>query len=128
MKIKIEKIERLAEGNRIKAFLTVCFDGKVTVKGIRLVEGCKGLFICMPMEQGKNERWYEKVRLAPKVKSELEKMAIQAFKGGYTFHLMVRGYSEDVTNIDEDNPKLALEIFRENGHKYMSLKNIYKEV
>lgn len=61
--IKIFKMYRLPEGNRIKAFVDVNFNDFLLVKGIRIVKGQKGLFVCMPQEQGANERWYEKISI-----------------------------------------------------------------
>ena len=60
--IKVLKIPRLASEGRIKAFADIGINDALLIKGIRVVEGKKGLFVSMPVEQGKNERWYERVR------------------------------------------------------------------
>ena len=60
--IKVLKIHRLAKDSRIKAFADIGINDALLIKGIRVVEGKKGLFVSMPVEQGKNERWYERVR------------------------------------------------------------------
>lgn len=60
--IKVLKIHRLAADSRIKAFVDIGINDALLIKGIRLVQGKKGLFVSMPVEQGVNEKWYERVR------------------------------------------------------------------
>ena len=60
--IKVIKIHRLPLDGRIKAFVDIGINDALLIKGIRIVQGKKGLFVSMPTEQGKNERWYERVR------------------------------------------------------------------
>ena len=60
--IKVLKIHRLSKDSRIKAFADIGINDALLIKGIRIVQGKKGLFVSMPVEQGKNERWYERVR------------------------------------------------------------------
>ena len=60
--IKVVKIHRLQQDSRIKAFVDLGINDALLIKGLRIVQGKKGLFVAMPTEQGKNERWYERVR------------------------------------------------------------------
>ena len=60
--IKVIKIHRLPQESRVKAFVDLGINDALLIKGIRIVQGKKGLFVTMPTEQGKNERWYERVR------------------------------------------------------------------
>ena len=60
--IKVIKIHRLPQESRIKAFVDLGVNDVLLIKGVRVVQGKKGLFVSMPAEQGKNERWYERVR------------------------------------------------------------------
>ena len=62
MDIKVVKIHRLMEEGRVKAFVDLGINDALLIKGIRIVQGKKGLFVSMPIEQGRNERWYERVR------------------------------------------------------------------
>ncbi|MBF0571375.1 MAG: septation protein SpoVG family protein [Candidatus Omnitrophica bacterium] len=59
---KVIKIHRLGKDSRIKAFVDLGINDALLIKGIRIVQGKKGLFVSMPTQQGKNERWYERVR------------------------------------------------------------------
>ena len=45
------------EASKVKAFVDVAI-GEFIVKGLRILQGQKGLFLAMPREQGKDGRWY----------------------------------------------------------------------
>ncbi len=79
---KIIKIHRLPEGNqRIKAFVDLGINDTILIKGLRVVDTDKGLFVSMPQEQGKNSRWYEKVRcLNQEVRSRISQKVLEAYK------------------------------------------------
>jgi stage V sporulation protein G len=62
LEIKVIKIHRLINNSRFKAFVDIGINDVLLIKGIRILQGKKGLFVSMPIEQGKNERWYERVR------------------------------------------------------------------
>jgi stage V sporulation protein G len=58
--IQVERIYKIAGATKVKAFVDVLIGG-IVVKGLRLIEGSKGLFLSMPREQGKDGRWYNTV-------------------------------------------------------------------
>ncbi len=57
----VEKMYRLPDAGNLKAFADVCVNDTLVIRGIRLLDGKKGLFISMPQEQGKDNRWYDQV-------------------------------------------------------------------
>ncbi|MBF0490388.1 MAG: septation protein SpoVG family protein [Candidatus Omnitrophica bacterium] len=78
---KVVKIHCLPEGNRIKAFVDLGVNDLLLIKGLRIVRGNKGLFVSMPQEQGKNERWYERVRcLSKEVEGRIHQKVLEAYK------------------------------------------------
>ena len=78
--IKVIKIHRLPQDNRIKAFVDLGINDALLIKGVRIVQGKKGLFVSMPVEQGKNERWYERVRcLNQDVRLLIARKVIEAY-------------------------------------------------
>ena len=78
--IKVIKIHRLPQDSRIKAFVDLGINEALLIKGIRIVQGKKGLFISMPVEQGKNERWYEQVRcLNQDIRSLIAQKVLEAY-------------------------------------------------
>jgi stage V sporulation protein G len=55
--LKVVRLYRLEGDSKIKAFADVSI-GEFVVKGLRLVEGKKGLFLAMPQEKSKDGKWY----------------------------------------------------------------------
>ena len=80
MDVKVIKIHRLGKDSRVKAFVDLGINDALLIKGIRIVQGKKGLFVSMPTEQGKNERWYERVRcLNQDVRSLIAHKVLEAY-------------------------------------------------
>ena len=57
--VEVLRLHRLSGESNLKAFADVSFAGVFIVKGLRVVEGKKGLFVGMPREQGKDGKWYD---------------------------------------------------------------------
>ena len=78
--IKVIKIHRLTQESRVKAFVDLGINDALLIKGIRIVQGKKGLFVSMPIEQGKNDKWYERVRcLNEDVRSLIAQKVLEAY-------------------------------------------------
>ena len=78
--IKVIKIHRLPQDSRIRAFVDIGINDALLIKGIRIVQGKKGLFVSLPIEQDKNERWYERVRcLNEDVRSLIAQKVLEAY-------------------------------------------------
>ena len=58
---KIEKMYKLPDAGSLKAFFDVSVNDALVIKGCRLLAGKKGIFVSMPQEQGKDDRWYDQV-------------------------------------------------------------------
>jgi stage V sporulation protein G len=56
--IKVVRLHRLEGESKTKAFCDVAI-GDYIVKGLRIVQGQKGLFLAMPQEKGKDGKWYD---------------------------------------------------------------------
>ena len=80
MNITIERIYRLPENGSMKAFVDLVIDNVLLIKGIRIIQGQKGLFVSMPQEQGKDKRWYDSIRcLSPEFKKQLDDEVMAAY-------------------------------------------------
>ncbi len=78
--IKVIRIHRLPHNGRVKAFVDLGINDAILIKGLRIIQGKKGLFISMPLEQGKNERWYEQVRcLNQDIRSLIAQKVLEAY-------------------------------------------------
>ena len=79
--IKVLKIHRLADDSRIKAFADIGINDALLIKGIRVVQGKNGLFVSMPVEQGKNEKWFERVRcLSQEIRELISEKVLAAYQ------------------------------------------------
>jgi stage V sporulation protein G len=80
--IKVLKIQRLTGEGRVRAFVDIGINDAILIKGLKVVESTKGdLFVSMPQELGKNERWYERVRcLKPDVKEVIQDVILEAYQ------------------------------------------------
>ena len=82
MKLAIARIHKLDGSSSTKAFCDLSVLGCLIIKGIRVVEGDKGLFVSMPREEGKDGKWYNTViPLNREVKDEIEKLVLEAYGG-----------------------------------------------
>lgn len=80
LEFKVIKIHRLPEGGKVRAFVDLGINDSLLIKGIRIVKGKEGLFVSMPSEQGKNERWYERVRcLNKELKEQISLQVLEAY-------------------------------------------------
>ena len=54
MKIEVARIHKLDGAGAIKAFADITIEDSINILGLRVVEGKDGLFVTMPMEEGKD--------------------------------------------------------------------------
>lgn len=55
--LKVVRLHRLEGESKTKAFLDVAI-GDFIVKGLKVVQGQKGLFLSMPQDKAKDGKWY----------------------------------------------------------------------
>lgn len=82
MKIQA-KIDRLIKGGSTKAIASVTLDSWYVVKGLRVVDGKKGLFVSMPQESymDKGEKKYSNIffPITNAAKMELQDAVLKAY-------------------------------------------------
>jgi len=67
----------------LKAFCDVAVAEAFLIKGVRVVEGKRGLFVSMPREQGKDGQWYDKVvPLSQEVRRQIAEVVLAAYQAG----------------------------------------------
>lgn len=83
MIIKVERMFRFEEaGQPLKAFVDISIDNALLIKGLRIVQGQRGLFVSMPQEQGKDHRWYEIMRcMTSEIKEVLTAIVLSSYNG-----------------------------------------------
>ncbi len=82
LKLAVAKLHKLDSRGPTKAFCDLSILDSLIIKGLRVVEGEKGLFVSMPREEGKDGKWYNTViPLKREVKDEIEKLVLEAYGG-----------------------------------------------
>ena len=77
--IKILDMRLMNLGNNLKAYVDIDYCG--IEFSVRVVEGKTGLFVSMPREKGKDEKWYDTVHPANiDVKMEIENLVLAKYK------------------------------------------------
>jgi stage V sporulation protein G len=56
--VQVVRLFRYEGESKTKAFVDVSI-GDYIVKGLKLVEGKNGLFVSMPQEKGKDDKWHD---------------------------------------------------------------------
>ena len=55
--VKVVRLHRYDGESKTKAFADIAI-GDFIIKGLRIVQGQKGLFLAMPQEKSKDGKWY----------------------------------------------------------------------
>lgn len=77
----VEKMFVLPDCGTLKAFADVSVNGALVIRGIRVLETKKGLFVSLPQEQGKDSKWYDQVVFkSADVYENLSNVVIEHFK------------------------------------------------
>lgn len=80
IKMEVTRIHKLDDGAPTKAFIDIAIEDSFIIRGLRVIEGKQGLFISMPMQDGKDGKFYNTVLpLTRDVKNELEKICLEAY-------------------------------------------------
>lgn len=58
---KVESMRKITGSGHLKAFADVLVNDELVIRGVRLLEGKNGLFVSMPQEKGKDNKWYDHV-------------------------------------------------------------------
>ena len=70
---------RLRNDAVLKAYVDIDYYGLI-IKGLRVVNGRMGMFVSMPREKGKDEKWYDTCIPANiEVKEAIEKIVLEKY-------------------------------------------------
>ncbi len=71
LNLEVVRLYRFNGDSKTKAFVDIAIDDFI-VKGLRIVQGQKGLFLAMPQEKAKDGKWYN--AFYPKTKEARENL------------------------------------------------------
>jgi len=81
LKVEVARMHKFEGEGTLKAFVDVVIGDSFLVKGMRIVNGKKGLFVSMPRELGKDGKWYDNVLpLTKEVKEALAETLLAAYE------------------------------------------------
>ena len=79
--VEVARLHRLENGSSLKAFVDVIVAEGLVIKGLRIVQGKKGLFVAMPTQQSKDGKWHETVSVFdPELREELQQAVLAAYE------------------------------------------------
>ena len=82
LKMEVNRLHKLDGEGSTKAFCDILLANSILIKGLRIVEGEKGLFVSMPAEEGKGGKWYSTViPMSKEVKADIDKLVLEAYGG-----------------------------------------------
>jgi len=65
----------------LKAYCDLVIEEQFLIKGVRVIAGKNGLFVSMPRQQGKDQKWYDSVvALTKEAKAEVGRVVLEAYK------------------------------------------------
>lgn len=81
LNIRVIKVHPVTGGN-LKAYIDICIDEALIIKGLRVMDGKNGLFVSLPSVKNKNdEKYYETVSCTnQEVKDDLSGTVLVAYK------------------------------------------------
>jgi len=83
MDIQVQRMYRFETDRPLKAFADIVINEAILVKGVRILEGKKGLFVSMPQELAKDNKWYDTVRcLTQEIRDQISKVVLSAYNEG----------------------------------------------
>lgn len=81
IQLKVDRIHKLSDNGPMKAFVDLSINDVLVIKGLRVVQGQKGLFVSMPQEQGKDKRWYDSIRcLSSEIRDRINEKVLTAYR------------------------------------------------
>lgn len=84
LQFKVTRLHKLDTDGNVKAFVDVAINEALLFKGIRIVEGKRGLFVSMPREKGKDNKWYETIRpMSKEIKENISMVVLSAYNEQY---------------------------------------------
>ena len=78
--IQVQRMYRFETDRPLKAFCDIAINDVLLIKGVRIMDGSKGLFVSMPREQAKDNKWYDTIRcLTVEVRDQIQKVCLEAY-------------------------------------------------
>ena len=81
LNLKVDRMTKLDNGSKVKAFCDLVFGDLFLIKGFRIVEGEKGFFVGMPQQRSMQGKWFNVFMPATnEIKAYIEEVILEAYK------------------------------------------------
>ena len=81
LEIQVQRMYRFETDRPLKAFADIVVNDALLIKGVRVMDGQKGLFVSMPREQSKDKKWYDSVRcLTKEIRDQITEVVLSTYK------------------------------------------------
>jgi len=82
LEFKVNRINRIDNPEKnLRAFVDIEVNDSLLVKGLRVLNGQNGLFVKMPQQKGKDNKWYDTVRLlSTDIKDKISGVVLSAYE------------------------------------------------
>lgn len=77
--MKINRMNPYDGNSKTKAFFDLETEEGIIIKGFTLVEGSNGLFVSVPSEKGKDDKYYDKVLMSKELRTKLNDLALEKY-------------------------------------------------
>lgn len=83
VELSVARMNKFEGEGTARAFCDLAVGELLLIKGIRVVQGKKGLFVSLPREQGKDGQWYGTViPLSPEAHQQISEVVLAAYQSG----------------------------------------------
>lgn len=80
LEIQVQRMYRFETDRPLKAFVDIVINDALLIKGVRVMDGKKGLFVSMPREQSKDKKWYDTIRcLTDEIRDQITETVLSAY-------------------------------------------------
>ncbi len=80
IQVTTKRIHKINNSGALKAYADITLNDILMVKGVRIVEGRNGLFMSMPQNKGKDERWFDIVSaVTPEAREAMQAQVLEAY-------------------------------------------------
>ena len=81
LNVQVQRMYRFETDRPLKAFVDIVVNDCLLIKGVRVMDGKKGLFVSMPREQAKDQKWYDTIRcLTQEIRDQVTEVVLSAYK------------------------------------------------
>lgn len=84
MKVSELRIRKVTAEGKLKAYVTVTFDGVFVVHNVKIIEGKTGLFIAMPSRRTANGEYKDVAHpISPEFRAALQETILAEYNAGH---------------------------------------------